>query len=94
MLGTLYLYADRVRIVAGRYEAMHPRKFAPHEGSSLADYRRFALALLGRNLREPRGTDRKTTGIRRRTDTADMIRVRHSIMGDRGEVIPGHERRR
>ena len=27
--------------------------------------------LVGRNLPEPRGTDRKTTGIRRRTDTAD-----------------------
>ena len=33
MPGTLYLYADRVRIVAGRHEAVHPRKFAAHEGS-------------------------------------------------------------
>jgi transposase len=29
MPATLYLYADRVRIVAGRYEAIHPRKFLP-----------------------------------------------------------------
>jgi hypothetical protein len=28
MPGTLYLYAQHVRIVAGRYEAEHPRKFA------------------------------------------------------------------
>ncbi len=37
--GTLYWYADRVRIVAGRYEAMHPRKFVPQEGSTLAAHR-------------------------------------------------------
>jgi len=35
MRATLYLYAQRVRIVAGRYEAEHPRKFVVHEGSSL-----------------------------------------------------------
>jgi hypothetical protein len=34
MPGTLYLYADRVRIVAGPYEAVHPRKFVPQEGSA------------------------------------------------------------
>ena len=39
MPGTLYLYADRVRIVAGRHQAVHPRKFAPHEGSTLAAHR-------------------------------------------------------
>ena len=39
MPGTLYLYADRVRIVAGRYEAVHPRKFVPQEGSTLAAHR-------------------------------------------------------
>src|SRR5262249_46450261 len=44
MPGTLYLYADRVRIVAGRYEAMHPRKFAGHEGSSLAEHRAAMVA--------------------------------------------------
>lgn len=36
---TLYLYSDRVRIVAGRYEVEHPRKFLPHEGSTLAAHR-------------------------------------------------------
>ena len=44
MPGTLYLYADRVRIVAGRYEATHPRKFAGHEGSSLAEHRAAMVA--------------------------------------------------
>ena len=36
---TLYLYAQRVRIVAGRYEAEHPRKFAAQESSWLAERR-------------------------------------------------------
>lgn len=44
MPGTLYLYGDRVRIVAGRYEALHPRKFAAHEGSSLAEHRAALVA--------------------------------------------------
>ena len=39
MPGTLYLYAQRVRIVAGRYEAEHPRKFAAQENSWLAEHR-------------------------------------------------------
>jgi hypothetical protein len=39
MPATLYLYGQRVRIVAGRYEAAHPRKFVGHEGSSLAEHR-------------------------------------------------------
>jgi transposase len=44
MPGTLYLYADRVRIVAGRYEVEHPRKFVPHEGSTLAAHRAAMVA--------------------------------------------------
>jgi len=44
MPGTLYLYADRVRIVAGRYEAIHPRKFASHEGSTLSAHRAAMVA--------------------------------------------------
>jgi len=39
MPGTLFLYAQRVRIVAGRYEAEHPRKFATEENSWLAEHR-------------------------------------------------------
>jgi len=39
MPATLYLYAQRVRIVAGRYEAEHPRKFAAQESSWLAQHR-------------------------------------------------------
>jgi len=44
MPGTLYLYGERVRIVAGRYEAVHPRKFVPQEGSSLAEHRAAMVA--------------------------------------------------
>jgi hypothetical protein len=39
MPATLYLYAQHVRIVAGRYEAEHPRKFAAQESSWLAQHR-------------------------------------------------------
>jgi len=41
---TLYLYADRVRIVAGRYKAEHPRKFEPKESSWLAEHRAALVA--------------------------------------------------
>jgi len=41
---TLFLYPQRVRIVAGRYEAEHPRKFVAHEGSSLAEHRAAMVA--------------------------------------------------
>jgi len=44
MPATLYLYADRVRIVAGRYEVKHPRKFIAHEGSMLAEHRAALVA--------------------------------------------------
>lgn len=44
MPATLYLYADRVRIVADRWEAVHPRKFAAHEGSTLAEHRAALVA--------------------------------------------------
>jgi hypothetical protein len=37
--GTLYLYRDRVRIVAGRFEVTHERKFQPGEGSMLPEHR-------------------------------------------------------
>jgi transposase len=44
MPGTLYLYADRVRIVAGRHEVIHPRKFIAHEGSTLGAHRAAMVA--------------------------------------------------
>jgi len=44
MPATLYLYADRVRIVAGRYEVNHPRKFIAREGSTLAVHRAAMVA--------------------------------------------------
>jgi transposase len=44
MPATLYLFADRVRIVAGRYEVNHPRKFIAHEGSTLAAHRAAMVA--------------------------------------------------
>jgi hypothetical protein len=40
MPGTLYLYADRVRIVAGRYEAMHP---GSSQGTRVPGWRNIAL---------------------------------------------------
>lgn len=42
--GTLYLYRDRVRIVAGRYHAEHDRKFARDEGSTLPEHRALRVA--------------------------------------------------
>lgn len=36
---TLWLYRDRVKIVAGNHVVEHPRKFAPGEGSMLPEHR-------------------------------------------------------
>jgi hypothetical protein len=44
MPATLFLYADRGRIVAGRYKAEHPRKLAPRESSWLAEHRAALVA--------------------------------------------------
>jgi hypothetical protein len=44
MPATLYLYAQRVRIVAARYEAEHPRKFGAQESSSLPEHRAAMVA--------------------------------------------------
>ncbi len=43
---TLYLYRDRVRIVAGRFEAVHPRQFSPHAVSRLPEHRAQHLAAI------------------------------------------------
>ena len=37
--GTLFLYRNRVRIVAGRFEAIHQRLFEPHAKSTLPEHR-------------------------------------------------------
>jgi hypothetical protein len=42
--GTLYLYCDRVRVVAGRYEATHPRLFGPPAKSTLPEHRAQRVA--------------------------------------------------
>jgi transposase len=42
--GTLYLYRERVRIVAGRYEAEHPRLFGPAGKSVLPEHRAQRVA--------------------------------------------------
>lgn len=42
--GTLYLYRDRVRIVAGRFGAEHQRKFQPGDGSILPEHRAQRVA--------------------------------------------------
>jgi hypothetical protein len=42
--GTLYLYRDRVRIIAGRFCADHERKFQPGDGSILPEHRAQRVA--------------------------------------------------
>jgi transposase len=42
--GTLYLYRDRVRIVAGRFEAEHARLFGPPGKSTLPEHRAQRVA--------------------------------------------------
>jgi transposase len=42
--GTLYLYRDRVRIVAGRYEAEHKRRFGEPGKSTLPEHRAQRVA--------------------------------------------------
>jgi transposase len=42
--GTLYLYRDRVRIVAGRYEAEHKRRFGDPGKSTLPEHRAQRVA--------------------------------------------------
>src|SRR3989449_11319951 len=50
--GTLYLHRDKVRIVAGRYEATHPRKFTPGEKSILPEHRaRHVAAVSGKRAK-------------------------------------------
>ena len=43
---TLYLYRDRVRIVAGRYEVTHPRCFEPNRVSTLPEHRAAQLSAI------------------------------------------------
>lgn len=42
--GTLYLYRDRVRIIAGRFSADHARQFQPGAGSILPEHRAQRVA--------------------------------------------------
>jgi hypothetical protein len=42
--GTLYLYRERVRIVAGRFEAVHPRLFGDPSKSTLPEHRAQRVA--------------------------------------------------
>lgn len=42
--GTLYLYRERVRIVAGRFEATHPRQFESGARSTLPEHRAQLVA--------------------------------------------------
>jgi transposase len=42
--GTLYLYREKVRIVAGRYEAIHDRLFGPPGKSTLPEHRAQRVA--------------------------------------------------
>lgn len=50
--GTLYLYRDRVRIVAGNHESIHDRKFQRGEGSTLPSHRAaFVAAVSGKRAK-------------------------------------------
>ena len=42
--GTLYLYRERVRILAGRFSAEHARQFQPGDGSILPEHRAQRVA--------------------------------------------------
>jgi len=42
--GTLYLYRDRVRIIAGRFSAEHARQFEPGASSILPEHRAQRVA--------------------------------------------------
>jgi hypothetical protein len=46
--GTLCLYVDRTCMVAGRHEAVRPRKLVPHEGSTLALHRAPLVTVVSR----------------------------------------------
>jgi transposase len=46
LTGTLFLYRDRVRIVAGRHEASHPRLLGRRERTSQPEHRAARLAAL------------------------------------------------
>jgi hypothetical protein len=47
--GTRYLYRERVRIVAGRFNAEHARQFQPGDGSILAEHRAQRVAAVSAN---------------------------------------------
>jgi transposase len=50
--GTLFLYRDRVRIVAGRFEATHQRLVEPHAKSTLPEHRaQHVAAVSGRRAK-------------------------------------------
>jgi hypothetical protein len=50
--GTLYLYRERVRIVAGRFEAVHPRQLEPGARSTLPEHRaQLVAAVSGRRAK-------------------------------------------
>jgi transposase len=50
--GTLYLYRDRVRLVAGRFVVTHERKFQPGDGSILPEHRaQHVAAVSGRRAK-------------------------------------------
>src|SRR5436190_6625893 len=47
--GTLFLYRDRVRVVAGRFEAVHQRLFEPNAKSTLPEHRAQQVAAVSGN---------------------------------------------
>jgi transposase len=51
--GTLYLYRDRVRIIAGRFCADHERKFQPGDSSILPEHRAQRVAAVSGKVMRP-----------------------------------------
>jgi len=65
--GTLYLYRDRVRIVAGRHQADHPRLTARRQPSTLPEHRSAQLAALsGKRGKRYLNRQSRRAGIRHR----------------------------
>ncbi len=51
--GTLFLHRETIRIIAGRFEALHPRLFEPHAKSTLQDHRAQRIAAVaGRRAKQ------------------------------------------
>lgn len=97
--GTLYLYRDRVRIIAGRFAADHPRQFEPEGRSILPEHRAQRVAAVSgkrarRYLQRQHLLDLGTAALayltelthrRPRTWTPEVERL-HALLQTHGEA--------